>query len=665
MKKAISLLLSACLAVTVIGATLASAKQEVIGKRGDANLDGTVDIIDIVLMRSHIVKNSTLTGLNFTCADVNDDGVVDIVDVVMTRSAIVNSNDLGNKTTDVEDTQPDVQTDTDTQTITDTETETDTDTVTDTDAQTDTDSEFEPVTMRFEAEASSNSFSGTTNKYTGVGSDNYKQDFAGTPSGDGYVRLEVDGAVSIPFTADSHGIYNIEIRAYSTGKTVKAEITPSSYSKDFAIKNYKDCDNGWDVVSDAGIELEAGRYNIVLSCTNEVYNVCVDYVEITLTEIIADSETDTDVNTDTDSATDTDTSIDTDTATDKDTDTSSDVIDYDVDIPAGVITALGANWFTSPDGSDEVSTVSSIDTLENGGLSVNIDLNNEEYTYLVNFTGGVDLSSHSTVNVVVYNPNEQALQIQPIFKVGKDWTWTEYDQYQQVEAKTATMLTFDMSTASRTAVNAMIFRIQSGGTKCAGNLDFISIDYDLSATAYKNQLAEINRPKSASFFTWAYPESDWTAHTTSSSCENGKITVAFSGITTNYAAGVQTETKPGLGTGMDLTDYTTLHCKIKNNSSNDIHITLVVKTGGGWLWQENGGFVVGEEDGERVIPAGETVDVTYFLKGSTWKSADSNWQYTGTLSGAEDARAIAFKIYTGQSETATGSVEISDFYFDF
>ena len=90
-----------------------------------------------------------------------------------------------------------------------------------------------------------------------------------------------------------------------------------------------------------------------------------------------------------------------------------------------------------------------------------------------------------------------------------------------------------------------------------------------------------------------------------------------------------------------------------------------MKTGGGWLWQENGGVVAGSDENERIIAAGESVDITYALDGSTWKSANSGWAYSGTLSGAEDVRAIAFKIYTGDSETATGSVEISNFAFNF
>lgn len=662
MKKIISIILSFSLALTVLMTSLVSA-QTVIGKKGDANGDGNVDIIDIALMRSHIVGNSTLTGINFDCADVNADGVVDIIDVAMARNAIVSGLDLGELTTESDDTETPTETDlisdTDIQTDTEIISDIDTNTQTETDTQTEEDTEIEPVSLTMEAEASSNTFSGSTMIYSGVGEDNYKDDFAGETSGEGYVRLEREGKVEIPLTIEHHGIYNLKIVAYSTGKSLNVAISPSDYSNTFEIADYKTLDNGWDTVVGSEIELTAGEYKIILSCTDEVYNVCVDYVQVESGEYIKDLDTETDTQTDDD--TQADTEKDTDFGTSSDTEKED--TDYNGEIPADVIESLTSDWFLSPDGSDEVSTVTSLTKLANGGLRVNFDLNAEEYTYLINFTGGLDLSSHSTLNVVVYNPNALSVQLVPIFKTGDLWKWVEYDQYQTIPAKTATMLTFDMSTTDRAEVNAMIFRIQSSGTKTAGNLDILSIGYDLGADAYKGELAEINRPKSADYFTWSYPESDWTAHTTSTNVSGDAITVAFSGISSSNAAGVQTETKPGLGEGMDLTAYSALNCTITNNSADDVHITLVVKTGGGWLWQENGGTVKGETENERIIPAGESVDVSYLLGASTWKSAASSWNYTGELSGGDDARAIAFKIYTGDGESATGSVVISNFAF--
>lgn len=60
--------------------------------KGDVNLDGNSDIIDIALMRSHIVGNTTLDSIDSFAryrADLNDDEDVDIIDVVILRKNIV------------------------------------------------------------------------------------------------------------------------------------------------------------------------------------------------------------------------------------------------------------------------------------------------------------------------------------------------------------------------------------------------------------------------------------------------------------------------------------------------------------------------------------------------------------------------------------------------
>lgn len=64
-------------------------------QRGDANLDDIVDIIDVVMIRAHIIHQTELTGLNLRVSECNDDENVDIIDVVMIRSHIVNGTELG------------------------------------------------------------------------------------------------------------------------------------------------------------------------------------------------------------------------------------------------------------------------------------------------------------------------------------------------------------------------------------------------------------------------------------------------------------------------------------------------------------------------------------------------------------------------------------------
>ena len=57
---------------------------------GDINGDGNVDILDVALLRAHIVGNKTLTDDEVKIADVNGDNNADIIDVALIRNYIVN-----------------------------------------------------------------------------------------------------------------------------------------------------------------------------------------------------------------------------------------------------------------------------------------------------------------------------------------------------------------------------------------------------------------------------------------------------------------------------------------------------------------------------------------------------------------------------------------------
>ena len=60
---------------------------------GDVNLDGSVDIIDVVIVRSHIIGWQDISELDdwaFYRADVNKDNSVDIIDAVLLRMKTIN-----------------------------------------------------------------------------------------------------------------------------------------------------------------------------------------------------------------------------------------------------------------------------------------------------------------------------------------------------------------------------------------------------------------------------------------------------------------------------------------------------------------------------------------------------------------------------------------------
>ena len=57
--------------------------------RGDINGDGDLNLKDFVLIQSHILKKSTLTGIKFYAADTNYDNVINLKDFVLVQSHIL------------------------------------------------------------------------------------------------------------------------------------------------------------------------------------------------------------------------------------------------------------------------------------------------------------------------------------------------------------------------------------------------------------------------------------------------------------------------------------------------------------------------------------------------------------------------------------------------
>ena len=49
---------------------------------GDVNLDGTINVLDIVKLASHILGTNLLEDCGLELADVNGDGVINILDVI-------------------------------------------------------------------------------------------------------------------------------------------------------------------------------------------------------------------------------------------------------------------------------------------------------------------------------------------------------------------------------------------------------------------------------------------------------------------------------------------------------------------------------------------------------------------------------------------------------
>ena len=339
----------------------------------------------------------------------------------------------------------------------------------------------------------------------------------------------------------------------------------------------------------------------------------------------------------------------------------------EVSIDAGVFTKYDWKVVINGDADNQAITTTT-EKLSNGGIRANVDLSVENYpTLLVLNDKGYDLSSHSTINLIIRNNNANVVQIDLIFKAGTDYKWYEPNKphpYIDVAGMMTQMITFNIESVGEdlTDIKQISFRIQPSSGKISNSIDFCHMGFDEDDNAYDDIISEMNRPKSADYFTWAYPDNTATGTPIQSiKVENGVVSFSYK-IEGNIYGGCQTETRPGLGLGLDFSKYNVIKATLTNKGDSPVHCTIIIKTGNGWRWQESAGSksIDGIENEEQIIPGGESVNVYYYLKHHFWKTQASNWQYTAELIGLDDVRAIEFKIYNG-GDPAKGTFEISNF----
>ena len=58
---------------------------------GDVNLDGFINVLDIVVTVNHVLGIETISGYEFEIADMNDDGIVNILDIISIVNLIIGS----------------------------------------------------------------------------------------------------------------------------------------------------------------------------------------------------------------------------------------------------------------------------------------------------------------------------------------------------------------------------------------------------------------------------------------------------------------------------------------------------------------------------------------------------------------------------------------------
>ncbi|MNU96443.1 Mannan endo-1,4-beta-mannosidase precursor [compost metagenome] len=327
-----------------------------------------------------------------------------------------------------------------------------------------------------------------------------------------------------------------------------------------------------------------------------------------------------------------------------------------------------STWYVGINGADKPAapTVAALSPLDNGGLSMTFDLKKENYpSFQVDPAKPADWSSYTNMNLIVTNPNAVEVQLQPIVKDG-DWEWTELGQYIKVPAKSTIKATVPLTALKNKNVNRIILRIQSGSGGAAGSIQLHTISFDLAADAYTSTIAEMNRPKSASYYPWDFVEPSFTGNT-SKGLDGDTIFVNYaSTLSDTVSAGVGTETKPGLGIGDDWSKYASVSSTLTNTGSTPIHVSLVLRVGGGWLWEETGGQTATDSTVERVIAPGDSVDVVYSFSSPIWKSAKTDWANKTAISNLSDIRGILYKVYAGTGETVSaGTLNITNFQLNF
>ncbi|MBO5657372.1 MAG: dockerin type I repeat-containing protein, partial [Agathobacter sp.] len=69
-----------------------TSDKDPVRKPGDVNGDGTITVTDMIQIKSHILKKTTLTGAEAKAADISGDGAITITDFIQVKSRILGKN---------------------------------------------------------------------------------------------------------------------------------------------------------------------------------------------------------------------------------------------------------------------------------------------------------------------------------------------------------------------------------------------------------------------------------------------------------------------------------------------------------------------------------------------------------------------------------------------
>ena len=83
---------TATLAAEITIMEVIQALDEYVYIPGDANSDNEVNVLDIILIVSHVLGQNVLTGVSYYAADMNVDGIINIQDIIFVVNLIIQSN---------------------------------------------------------------------------------------------------------------------------------------------------------------------------------------------------------------------------------------------------------------------------------------------------------------------------------------------------------------------------------------------------------------------------------------------------------------------------------------------------------------------------------------------------------------------------------------------
>ena len=381
------------------------------------------------------------------------------------------------------------------------------------------------------------------------------------------------------------------------------------------------------------------------------------------------------------------------------------------DIDAGELASLDWGEGINYDGSKSWSTAK-FDKLENGGFSIsNIDLAKENYPTFVAKMGGADLTKHKSIDILVRNNNSHTLQLCLGVKGGEvtyddgstgpalaetksvDQTKLQNGRapYIDVPKNKTVHVKFDIDSEHAQVYNgsnwqdvysnvdSLNLRVQAGNPPSSvleNSLEIISIGYDWPDGKFDNEIAELNRPKTATKWVWNDRDFNWgTPITYSQDNEAGTVTMNYSvynnGPKNEKGTGIQAQTNPGGDSkvGEDWTPYKSVSATLENTSNKPVHVTFLCRNGGNWTWAENSGY--DDENGrtsseECIIGANDKINVRYLLNEATWRTEGSGFNPTDSLADLDIVKCVAFKVYAGENDgEVSGTLKISNFQVNF